>query len=67
VVGDPAGPALKWYSFATSKATLLRQFSKDTRVDTGGTALSVSPDGRWIMYTQIDQSGSDLTLVENFR
>ena len=29
--------------------------------------LSVSPDGRWILYSQNDQMGSDLVLVENFR
>ena len=29
--------------------------------------LTVSPDRRWILYTQVDQAGSDLMLVENFR
>jgi hypothetical protein len=33
----------------------------------GGPAISVSHDGRWIIYTQLDQSGSNLVLVENFR
>ncbi len=61
------GPALKFYNFATGKVTLLREFSKDTRVEAGRTALTVSPDGRWILYTQIDQSASNLMLVENFR
>jgi Tol biopolymer transport system component len=65
--GSPGGTALKLYSFATSKVTLLREFSKETRVDTNSTALSVSPDGRWILYTQMDQAGSDLVLVENYR
>jgi hypothetical protein len=29
--------------------------------------LSVSPDNRSLMYTQYDQAGSDLMLIENFR
>ncbi len=29
--------------------------------------LTVSPDGRSILYTQYDRAGSELILVENFR
>jgi eukaryotic-like serine/threonine-protein kinase len=60
-------PALRFYNFATGKVTLLREFSTDTRVDTADDSLAVSPDGRWILYTQSDQTGSTLMLVENFR
>jgi hypothetical protein len=27
--------------------------------------LTVSPDQRWLVYVQIDQSGRDIMLVEN--
>jgi hypothetical protein len=30
-------------------------------------AIAVSPDGRTILYTQLDEAGSDLMRVENFR
>jgi len=29
--------------------------------------LSVSPDGSWILYSQIDEVRSDIMLVDNFR
>jgi Tol biopolymer transport system component len=66
-LGNLAGPVLNFYSFDRRKLRVLRQFSRETRLDTFSTALSVSPDGRWILYTQLDQSGSDLMLLDNFR
>jgi hypothetical protein len=29
--------------------------------------LSVSPDGRYLLFSKLDYSGGDLMLVENFR
>ncbi len=66
-LSNSTGPALKFYNFSTGKVTFVREFSKDTHIDTGSTALTVSPDGRWILYTQIDKAGSNLMLVENYR
>jgi Tol biopolymer transport system component len=66
-LNEPGGPALRFFSFAEHKASLLRKFSKETRIDTFDTALSATGDGRWIIYTQLDQVASDLMLVENFR
>lgn len=65
-LSGPTGATLKFYNFATGKVTLLKEFSKDTQVGRGSTALTVSPDGRWVLYTQLDQSGSNLMLAENY-
>jgi Tol biopolymer transport system component len=50
------------YEFATGKTTKL--VTVERSVDYG---LAVSPDGRTILYTQLDEAGSELVLVENFR
>jgi eukaryotic-like serine/threonine-protein kinase len=50
------------YDFAKEKP--LKQL---TIGKTLGNRFSVSPDGRSLLYTQVDEAGSDLMLVENFR
>jgi 2-succinyl-5-enolpyruvyl-6-hydroxy-3-cyclohexene-1-carboxylate synthase len=66
-VTSPVGPVIKFYELATRKQRAIHQFPKDTIIHLGESALSVSPDGRWILYTKVDQAGSDLMLVDNFR
>jgi Tol biopolymer transport system component len=60
-----ARPALKFYSFATRRVTQLGVLERDPLQ--GPPGLTVSPDGRSILYPQTDQSISDIMLVENFR
>jgi Tol biopolymer transport system component len=50
------------YEFATGKAKKILTIERaiDFYID-------AAPDGRAILYTQKDQAGSDLMLVENFR
>ena len=60
---DSAGRySIQFFNFATKKIRSLSTI--EGPIDA---YLSVSPDGRWILYSQIDQLGSDLMLVENFR
>jgi Tol biopolymer transport system component/predicted Ser/Thr protein kinase len=54
---------LRLYEFATAK---IRKLVTIERSPSWGN-LSISPDGRRALYTQVDEAGSDLMLVENFR
>ena len=57
--------AIEFFSFATRMLTKVAVPERGPlRFDPG---LSVSPDGRWILYAQVDQVSSDIMLVENFR
>lgn len=60
-------PAIEFYSFTTHKVSEVAALTKPFRPWTNPEGLSVSEDGRWILYTQEDRADMDLILVENFR
>jgi dipeptidyl aminopeptidase/acylaminoacyl peptidase len=53
-----------FFSFETRRATQIGTIGKDLPVDP---SFSVTPDGHWIIWAQVDRSESDLMLVENFQ
>jgi Tol biopolymer transport system component/predicted Ser/Thr protein kinase len=63
---DMMHPIVQFYGFSSRRSTVLYEFSTGTNLDTFSTAISVSSDERWILYTQLDHAGSNLMLVENF-
>jgi Tol biopolymer transport system component len=63
---DSAGRySIQFFDFA--RKSIRSIFTIESKMDPYLSVLSVSPNGRWILYSQIDQEGSDLMLVENFR
>jgi Tol biopolymer transport system component/DNA-binding winged helix-turn-helix (wHTH) protein len=60
-----SGTAIRFFSFTTRRVAQVAVLEKP--LTHGPPAFAVSPDGRWILYAQLDQSGSDVMLVENFR
>jgi Tol biopolymer transport system component/DNA-binding winged helix-turn-helix (wHTH) protein len=57
----PSGATLQLFSFTAGKVHAVANLPKPI------SSLSASRDGRVLLLTQVDQSGSDLMLVENFR
>jgi Tol biopolymer transport system component/DNA-binding winged helix-turn-helix (wHTH) protein len=62
----PERPQLEFFNFATRKVTTIAKLGKKIGVF-GFNGLDVSPDGRWLIWQQLDQEGSDIMLMENFR
>ena len=62
---DYKSNSLKFFDFGSRRVSTVARVEKLAR----GAAphLPVSPDGRWLLYTQEDQFISDIMLVENFR
>jgi Tol biopolymer transport system component/DNA-binding winged helix-turn-helix (wHTH) protein len=60
-----ARPALNFFNFSTGQVASVMTFEKGLPM--GGPGLAVSPDGRWLLFAQVDRRGSDIMLLENFR
>ena len=56
---------LKFFSFATRRIMQIGLVEKDPLPWV--LSLTVSPDGRWMLYAQIEYNTSIIRLVENFR
>ena len=58
--------SIRFLDFQTNKIRGIASFERPLALADG---LAFSPDGRWILYTNIraDQGGAELRLVENFR
>jgi Tol biopolymer transport system component len=61
----PARYAIFVHDFATRQTTRVAQLAKPPSPTSR--SLALSPDGRTFLFTQLDASGSDLMLLENFR
>lgn len=65
-VNEQARPrlAIEFFAFATGR-------SAPVRVPAGpydrGSGFSVSKDGRWMVYSQMDYHGADIMLIDNWR
>jgi Tol biopolymer transport system component len=66
VAETPLSSVIEFFSFAAGRVER-RVATLERAIKQGPPGLTVSPDERWILYTRIDQSGSDIMLMENFR
>ncbi|PWU03939.1 MAG: hypothetical protein C5B51_17890 [Terriglobia bacterium] len=63
---DGGGPPLIFFcDFASMRSQRMAALEKPAVV--GDSALAVSPDRRYLLYTQLDQSGSDILMIDHYR
>ena len=61
----PPRPIIEFFSFAAGDVRQVAILERPVHPRVWG--FAVSPDRRWILYTQTDQSSSDIMLMERFR
>jgi Tol biopolymer transport system component len=58
--------SLQFLNFVTGKITLLANFDRPVALGPLS-GLALSPDRRSILYTEMEEAGTEMMLVENFR
>jgi len=58
----PGSGVLSFLPFSAHRPT---SFAALDNLDRSAPGLSVSPDGRWIVYPRVDQRNTDILLLEN--
>src|SRR5215510_6769248 len=61
---EPARPVIEFFNFTNRKVTTIATLYRPLSPSDPG--LTIAPNGRSLLFGQMDQSGSDLMLVENF-
>ncbi|HWR53809.1 MAG TPA: protein kinase [Bryobacteraceae bacterium] len=61
---QPEGTGRGIYFFDLATRAVRKVIDLDKKPIIGDSALALSPDGRTLLYSQIDQSGSDIMLAE---
>ncbi len=62
--GGPEGFSLASFDLETGESRVFASLGAQIRPNQG---LTISPDGKWVLYAQNDRWGSDLMLVEHYR
>jgi Tol biopolymer transport system component len=59
------GMILSFFDFASKRNTTIMRMKRGDM--NGNAAFSVSPDGKYILFPRVDQSETNLMMVENFK
>ncbi len=68
-MGDTGQPpkrqaGFKFFDFVTRKITVMGDMDKDPF--DGAPGLSISPDGKYLLFVQLDEARNSLMMAENF-
>ncbi|MEP7362288.1 MAG: winged helix-turn-helix domain-containing protein [Acidobacteriota bacterium] len=58
----PRTDTVYFYDFATNRTSVVAKMGKELSI-----GISVSPDEKWLLFSQVDRASSDLVIVDGFQ